>query len=304
MSEHATAQTLSLKRVDTDGRKLTIEKSWQRWLIRFGVFIAMVILCVPGLWVVLTAFRPNIEVLARPAVWIPREWTLDNFARLFGLSEVQQGLPVAQYFINSLVISVTSTVIAIIIGMAGGYAFARYRFRGKGALFLGFMLSRTVPGVALSLPLFILWARLGIIDTHFGLILVYLAINIPFTIWLTDGFFRQIPMDLSEAAQIDGCTRWQAFWKVEFPLARSGLASAAIFAFLTSWNEYALASQLTRTTASTTMPVGLMDFTAQFTVDWTGMSAMAVLIIIPALILTFIVQKHLIAGLTFGGVKG
>lgn len=304
MSEHATAQTLSLKRVDTDGRKLTIEKSWQRWLIRFGVFIAMVILCVPGLWVVLTAFRPNIEVLARPAVWIPREWTLDNFARLFGLSEVQQGLPVAQYFINSLVISVTSTVIAIIIGMAGGYAFARYRFRGKGALFLGFMLSRTVPGVALSLPLFILWARLGIIDTHFGLILVYLAINIPFTIWLTDGFFRQIPMDLSEAAQIDGCTRWQAFWKVEFPLARSGLASAAIFAFLTSWNEYALASQLTRTTASTTMPVGLMDFTAQFTVDWTGMSAMAVLIIVPALILTFIVQKHLIAGLTFGGVKG
>lgn len=285
-------------------RSLTIEKSWQRWLIRFGVFIAMAILCIPGLWVVLTAFRPNIEILARPAVWIPEQWTLDNFARLFGLSATQQGLPVAQYFINSLVISLTSTAVAIFIGMAGGYAFARYRFRGKGALFLGFMLSRTVPGVALSLPLFILWSRIGLIDTKFGLILVYMAINIPFTIWLTDGFFRQIPADLSEAAQIDGCTRWQAFWKVEFPLARSGLASAAIFAFLTSWNEYALATQLTRTTASKTMPVGLMDFTAQFTVDWTGMSAMAVLIIIPALILTYIVQKHLIAGLTFGGVKG
>jgi multiple sugar transport system permease protein len=283
--------------------QLTIEKPWQRWLIRFGVFIAMAILTVPGLWVVLTAFRPNIEVLARPAVWIPQQWTLDNFRRLFGLSDSQQGLPVAQYFINSLVISVTSTVVAIVVGMAGGYAFARYRFKGKATLFLGFMLSRTVPGVALSLPLFIIWARLGIIDTSFGLILVYMAINIPFTIWLTDGFFRQIPVDLSEAAQIDGCTPWQAFWKIEFPLARSGLASAAIFAFLTSWNEYALASQLTRTTASKTMPVGLMDFTAQFTVDWTGMSAMAVLIIIPALVLTFIVQKHLIAGLTFGGVK-
>jgi multiple sugar transport system permease protein len=283
--------------------RLSIEKPWQRWLIRFGVFVAMVILTVPGLWVVLTAFRPNIEVLARPAVWIPQQWTLDNFARLFGLSDAQQGLPVAQYFINSLVISLTSTIIAVIIGMAGGYAFARYRFRGKATLFLAFMLSRTVPGVALSLPLFIIWARLGIIDTSFGLIVVYLAVNIPFTIWLTDGFFRQIPVDLSEAAQIDGCTAWQAFWKIEFPLARSGLASAAIFAFLTSWNEYALASQLTRTTASKTMPVGLMDFTAQFTVDWTGMSAMAVLIIIPALVLTFIVQKHLIAGLTFGGVK-
>lgn len=288
----------------TGTRRLTIEKPWQRWLIRFGVFVAMLILVVPGAWVVITAFRPNIEVLARPAVWIPQQLTLRNFQGIFGLLDTQQGLPVANYFINSLVISITSTVVAIAIGMMGGYAFARFRFRGKATLFLGFMLSRTVPGVALSLPLFILWSRLGIIDTSFGLILVYLAINIPFTIWLTDGFFRQIPVDLSEAAQIDGCTRWQAFWKVEFPLARSGLASAAIFAFLTSWNEYALASQLTRTTASKTMPVGLMDFTAQFTVDWTGMSAMAVLIIIPALILTFIVQKHLIAGLTFGGVKG
>ncbi|HTN63142.1 MAG TPA: carbohydrate ABC transporter permease [Devosia sp.] len=283
--------------------QLTIEKPWQRWLIRFGVFIAMAILTIPGLWVVLTAFRPNIEVLGRPAVWIPQHPTLDNFARLFGLSSEQQGLPVAQYFINSLVISLTSTFVAVIIGMAGGYSFARFSFKGKATLFLAFMLSRTVPGVALSLPLFIIWARIGLIDTSFGMILVYMAVNIPFTIWLTDGFFRQIPVDLSEAAQIDGCTRWQALWKVEFPLARSGLASAAIFAFLTSWNEYALASQLTRTTASKTMPVGLMDFTAQFTVDWTGMSAMAVLIIIPALVLTFLVQKHLIAGLTFGGVK-
>ncbi|MBL8599180.1 MULTISPECIES: carbohydrate ABC transporter permease [unclassified Devosia] len=283
---------------------MTIEKPWQRWLIRLGVFVSMTILVVPGAWVVLTAFRQNIEILAKPAVWIPQELTLKNFQGIFGLLDTQQGLPVAQYFVNSLVISVTSTVVAIAVGMMGGYAFARYRFKGKGALFLGFMLSRTVPGVALSLPLFILWARLGLIDTSWGMILVYMSINIPFTIWLTDGFFRQIPIDLSEAAQIDGCTRWQAFWKVEFPLARAGLASAAIFAFLTSWNEYALASQLTRTTASKTMPVGLMDFTAQFTVDWAGMSAMAVLIIIPALVLTFIVQKHLIAGLTFGGVKG
>ena len=280
-----------------------IEQPWERWAIRVGVFLAMLILVLPGAWVVITAFRPNIEVLARPAVWIPQNPTLDNFARLFGFSSAQQGLPVAQYFINSLVISVTSTVVAVLIGMAGGYAFARYRFKGKGAMFLAFMLSRTVPGVALSLPLFIIWSRIGLIDTSWGLILVYLAVNIPFTIWLTDGFFRQIPQELSEAAQIDGCTRWQAFWAVEFPLARSGLASAGIFAFLTSWNEYALASQLTRTTASKTMPVGLMDFTAQFTVDWTGMSAMAVLIIIPALVLTFVVQKHLIAGLTFGGVK-
>ena len=281
------------------------EQPWQRWLIRFGVFVAMVILLVPGLWVVLTAFRPNIEVLAKPPIWIPRTLNLDNFLGIFGLlPNSTPGIPVTSYFVNSLIISLTSTVVAVAIGMMGGYAFARFRFRGKSGLFLGMMLSRTVPGVALSLPLFMLWSRLGLLDTKIGLIIVYLAMNIPFTVWLTDGFFRQIPIDLTEAAQIDGSTRWQAFWRIEFPLARSGLATAGIFAFLTSWNEYALAAQLTRTTASKTMPVGLQDFTAQFTVDWVGMCAMAVLIIVPALVLTFIVQKHLIAGLTFGGVKG
>ncbi|HTI02684.1 MAG TPA: carbohydrate ABC transporter permease [Acidisoma sp.] len=277
----------------------------QIWAVRIGLFCAMVMLCVPGLWVMLTAFRPNIEVMAKPPVWIPHVLTLSNFLGIFGLlPNHAPGIPVAAYFMNSVVISVTSTVVAVAVGMMGGYAFARYRFRGKSGFFLGLMLSRTVPGISLSLPLFIVWSRIGLLDTRLGLIIVYLAMNIPFTVWLTDGFFRQIPADLTEAAQIDGSTRWQAFWRIEFPLARSGLASAAIFAFLTSWNEYALAAQLTRTTASKTMPVGLMDFTAQFTVDWTGMCAMAVLIIIPALILTFIVQKHLIAGLTFGGVKG
>ena len=135
---------------------------------------------------------------------------------------------------------------------------------------------------------------------HFGLILAYVALNVPFTIWLIDGFFRQVPRDLAEAAQIDGCTRWQAFWQVEFPLAGPGIASAAIFAFLTSWNEFALASQLTRSVNSKTLPVGLLDYTAEFTIDWRGMCALAVVMIIPALTLTFIVQKHLVSGLTSG----
>ncbi len=271
------------------------------WIL---TFVLMIIICVPGLWVVLTAFRPNGEVLAKPPVWIPENPGWMNFAKIFGFSTDQVAIPVSAYFTNSIIIALTSTAIAILIGMSGGYAFARFRFPFKNGLFLGLMLSRTVPGIALSLPIFILWSKLGLIDTKPGLIIVYVALNVPFTIWLIDGFFRQIPKEMSEAAQVDGCTRWQAFWKIEFPLAKSGIASAGIFAFLTSWNEYALASNLTRSTDSKTLPVGLMDFTAQFTIDWAGMSAMAVIIIIPALILTFIVQKHLIAGLTFGSVKG
>ena len=281
-----------------------------RFKIRIGaalrhitLFVAMSIICIPGLWIVLNSFRPTVDIMAKPPVWVPRGLNLDNYRAMFG-GAGEGGVPVVQYFTNSLIISVTSTVIAILIGMAGGYAFARYRFRGKSAIFIGLLLTRAVPGVALSLPLFIVMAKTGLIDTHVGLIMVYVAMNVPFTIWLIDGFFRQVPPDLAEAAEIDGCTRWQAFWKVEFPVAKSGVASAGIFAFLTSWNEYALASQLTRSTFSKTMPVGLRDFTSEFTINWGGMCALAVLMIIPALILTFLVQKHLIAGLTFGGVKG
>ena len=267
------------------------------------LFVAMSIICIPGLWIVLNSFRPTVDIMAKPPVWVPRGLNLDNYRAMFG-GAGDGGVPVLQYFTNSLIISGTSTIIALLVGMAGGYAFARFRFKGKNAIFIGLLLTRAVPGVALSLPIFIVMAKTGIIDTHFGLILVYVAMNVPFTIWLIDGFFRQIPPDLAEAAEIDGCTRWQAFWKVEFPVAKAGVASAGIFAFLTSWNEYALASQLTRSSFSKTMPVGLRDFTSEFTINWGGMCALAVLLIIPALILTFIVQKHLISGLTFGGVKG
>lgn len=269
-----------------------------------ATFLMMIVMGVPGLWVVLSAFRPNREIMAKPAIWIPENPTFANFASIFGFGDAQVAIPVLSYFTNSMIIATTSTVIALAIGMSGGYAFARFRFRFKNSLFLGLMLSRAVPGIALSLPVFMIWSKLGLIDAKLGMIIVYVALNVPFTIWLIDGFFRQIPKEMNEAAQVDGCTRWQAFWKIEFPLARSGIAAAGVFAFLTSWNEYALASQLTRSTDSKTLPVGLMDFTAQFTIDWAGMCAMAVIIIVPALILTFLVQKHLIAGLTFGGVKG
>ncbi len=268
-----------------------------------GLFLAFAVICLPGAWIVLNSLRPTVEIMAKPPVWIPRRLSLDAYTTMFGVVG-QGGVPVWDYFRNSLIISVTSTVIAIAIGLAGGYAFARYRFRGKSALFLGLMLSRTVPGIALSLPLFILFARTGIIDTHIALIITYVALSVPFTIWLIDGFFRQVPRDLAEAAQIDGCTRWQAFWQVEFPLAGPGIASAAIFAFMTSWNEFALASQLTRSVNSKTLPVGLLDYTSEFTIDWRGMCALAVVMIAPAFALTFIIQKRLVSGLTFGAVKG
>ena len=280
-----------------------LKKTASNWTLNVALFIAMAIICLPGLWIVLNSLRPTVEIMAKPPIWIPQQLSFDAYVAMFsGIGE--GGIPVISYFRNSVIIAVTSTIISLAIGMSGGYAFARYRFKGKNAWFLGLMLTRTVPGIALSLPLFFLFARVGLIDTHMGMILAYTALNVPFTIWLIDGFFRQVPKDLAEAAQIDGCTRWQAFWQVEFPLARPGIASAGIFAFLTSWNEFALASQLTRSTDSKTLPVGLLDYTAEFTIDWRGMCALAVVMIIPALILTYAVQKHLVSGLTTGAIKG
>jgi multiple sugar transport system permease protein len=281
----------------------SMNHSVKRVAIGLAVFLAMCLICLPGLWVVLNAFRPNVAILSNESPLHWQSYTLDNFYSIFGYGNIQ-ALPVMAYFRNSLIISVTSTLLAIVVGLAGGYSFARFNFSGKKHLFIGLMLSRAIPAIALSLPVFIIWSQLGLLDTMPGLILVYLAMNVPFTIWLIDGFFRQIPQELSQAAQIDGCTAWQAFWKIEFPLAKGGIAAAAIFSFLTSWNEFALASQLTRSPKTKTMPVALMDFTSQFTIDWAGMCAMAVLIIVPALLLTFVVQKHLITGLTMGGVKG
>jgi multiple sugar transport system permease protein len=269
----------------------------------FGVFIVMAIICLPGLWVVLNAFRSNVAILSNQSPLAASSYTLDNFRSMFGYGQMAS-LPIARYFVNSLIISGVSTVAALVVGVLGGYAFARFDFRHKKLMFVVLMLTRAIPGIALSLPIFMLWAWTGLLDTRIGVILVYLAMNVPFTVWLIDGFFREVPIELSQAAQIDGCNRWQAFWRIELPLAKSGIASAGIFAFLTSWNEFALATQLCRSPDTKTLPVGLMDFTAQFSVDWAGMCAMAVIIIIPAVVLTFIVQKHLIAGLTLGGVKG
>jgi multiple sugar transport system permease protein len=273
----------------------------------WAVLIAMIL---PALWLVFTSARNPVEVNARPPVWIPRELTLDGFKPLFGqATEATGAIPFDRYFINSVVVSIVSTIIAVALGTMAGYVFSRYRFRGKNAIFLGVMLSRAVPGIALGLPLFVLFARFSqgspikLIDSQLGLIIVYVALNIPFTIWLMDGFFREIPSELSEAAQIDGCSEWQIFTRINLPLALPGLAASAIFAFLAAWNEFQLATVLTRTVNSKTAPVGLFDFTGQFTIDWRGMAAMATVMMIPAIVFVLIVQRNLVRGLTFGAVK-
>ena len=268
-------------------------------------FTILTIGALPAVWIIFTAFRPVVEVNVTPPVWIPRDVTVEAFENLFGLNpDYQAEIPVRNYMQNSIAVSLLSTVVSLSLGTMAGYAFSRFEFRGHTLLFLFIMLTRSVPGIALGLPLFLLMTDLKLIDTVHGLAFVYVAVNTPFTVWLMDGFFRQIPRELDDAAYNDGCGYWKAFWRIDLPLALPGMAAASIFAFLASWNEYQIASLMTKTPDSKTFPVGLFDFTSQFTVDWRGMCAMSVLMMIPAITFVVLTQRSMMRGLTFGAIKG
>jgi multiple sugar transport system permease protein len=274
------------------------------------LFIILLGFFLPALWIILTSIRPNAEINSRPPIWIPSEITFDSYKILLGMPTPEGAfgmggsIPFGDYARNSLVISFASTFFALAFGTMAGYVFSRFWFAGKNGVFLGMMLLRAVPGIALSLPLFILFANLDLSDTVIGMVIVYTALNIPFTAWLMDGFFRAIPEELDDAAKIDGCSHWGAFIRVDLPLALPGMAASGIFAFLTTWNEFALASVITRTPASRTFPPGLFEFTGQFVSDWRGMCAMSVMMLIPAVIFVALVQRQLMEGLTSGATKG
>jgi multiple sugar transport system permease protein len=295
------AQAKAVEPRPTTRRRIHWRDVGANWL----AFTVIAILALPAVWIILTAFRPNLEVNASPPIWIPETLTLDAFESLFGLNPATaSGVPVMSYLTNSLSVALLATGLSVPIGTAAGYAFSRFDFIGSRALLLLLLLTRAVPGVALSLPLFLLMRNIGLIDTVHGLAFIYMALNIPFTAWLMDGFFRRIPRELDDAAYVDGASHWQTFWRIDLPLALPGLGAASVFAFLAAWNEYQIASIITKTPASKTFPVGLSDFTTQFTVDWRGMAAMSVLMMIPAVLFVLAMQRSLTKGLTFGAVKG
>jgi multiple sugar transport system permease protein len=268
-------------------------------------WVIMLLMLFPAVWVIFTSIRPYSEINKSPTVWIPQEITFESFSNMFGMSEemVSQA-PVGQYAANSIIVAVVTTLITLALGTAAGYAFSRFRFRGHQAIFLLIILSRAVPGIALGLPLFMLFSSIGLLNSLTGLIIINIALNIPFTIWLMDGFFRTIPYDLDESAYIDGASHWQAFWLIDLPLARSGMAAAAVFAFLATWNEFQIVSLLSRSPEGKTFTVGLLGFMQTFTSDWRGMAALSVLMMIPALLFVALAQRNMVRGLTFGAVKG
>ncbi len=298
-----------MKRTDIHKRRFRRDR-WKNTINDLLLWVVLLFFFIPALWIILTSVRIRNEINAYPPVWIPSGLSLDSYKILFGMPTPEGAfglggsIPVVDYARNSIVIALVSTFFALIFGTLAGYVFSRFRFKGKNGIYLGMMLARAIPGIALSLPLFIMYARTGLSDTLPGMIITYVALNVPFTAWLMDGFFRAIPKELDEAARIDGCSAWTAFLRIDLPLALPGAAAAGIFAFLTSWNEFALANVITRTPASRTFPPALFEFTGQFVSDWRGMTAMSVLMLIPAVIFVALVQRQLMEGLTSGATKG
>jgi multiple sugar transport system permease protein len=187
------------------------------------VYLIILAFFLPALWIILTSIRPNVEINTRPPIWIPRQIDFTSYLILLGQPTPEGAfamggkIPISAYARNSTVIALTSTLIALVFGTLAGFTFARFSFKGKNTIFLSMMLARAVPGVALSLPLFILFARMGLSDKVLGMIIAYAALNIPFTAWLMDGFFRALPQELDDAALIDGCSRWTALLRVDLP---------------------------------------------------------------------------------------
>jgi multiple sugar transport system permease protein len=253
--------------------------------------------CVLPIFVIVaTSLRQQVQIFAEPLnfLFFP---TLENYRAVLSEDKFDR------YLLNSLFVGIVATVITLVLGAMAAYGLARFQFRGRTTTAYTVLMLRTVPLAVLAIPVFMIWNEWGLVNSLWGLILLYVAVNLPFTIWLLYGFVLQIPIELEESAVIDGCNPFQLFFRVLFPLLAPGLAAAAIFTFRIAWNEFILALVLTDR-HTRTLPVAASLFITDMGVDWGKVMAMASLIAIPPVIFTFVAARQIITGLTAGAVKG
>ena len=269
------------------------------WLVvgHYTMLIVLAFLCVaPILVIFATSLRLQVNIFAEPLnfLFVP---TFENYRAVLQEDRLDR------YLLNSLFVGVVSTVVTLVLGCMAAYGLARFRFPGRQAVAYSTLLLRTVPLAVLAIPVFLIWNEWQLVNSLWGLVLLYVAVNLPFTIWLLYGFVLQVPIELEEAAAIDGCGPIKVFTKVLLPLMAPGLAAASIFTFRIAWNEFILALVLTDR-HTRTLPVAASLFITDMGVDWGRVMAMGSLIAIPPLIFTFFAARQIITGLTAGAVKG
>ena len=235
------------------------------------------------------------------APWWQRE-VYDGGERILMVGDSPQLSPYPSRFVNSLIVAVISTVFAVGFGTFTAYAFSRFRIAGEKDLLFFILSTRMLPPVVIAIPMFLMYRQFGLIDTHLGLIILYVAFNLSFSVWLMKGFMDEIPKEYEEAALVDGYTRMQAFWKIVLPEAVTGIAATAVFCFITAWNEYAFALILTSRNAQTAPPFIPSQVGSGLT-DWTVIAVGSFLFLLPVAIFTFLLRKHLLRGVTFGAIR-
>lgn len=270
-------------------------EKWQLGLVYLGLIVAVIFFVGPLVYLFITSLKPAVEVF---------DFSLPSSPSLRNYRAIVNEYPVLVYLCNSSIVSLTTCVLGVGLGALASYAFTRYRFRFSHTMHYSALVLRMLPGMALLIPLYLLFSKYGLVDTKFGLILSNTAFNLPFVMWTLHGFFREIPIELEEAAKIDGCSRLGVLKHIIWPLAIPGIAVTTIFVFINSWNEFDFAVVLASTDVAKTMPVALAGMMPEYGINWDHLSAAGMLYIVPTLILTFIVQRHLVQGLTAGAVKG
>ena len=264
--------------------------------LRIVLALAVTVLFLfPIYWLAIISFKTPDEIFAYPPVWWPEAIPWQNYLVLFKDGD-------AETVGNSLIIATVSTILAMLIGTMCAYSIAR--FRTGGVLFSDWMISnRMIPPIVIVFPVFLLFVILGLVDTYIGLILLYTAFNLPYVVWMMRGYIQDVPLELEEAALVDGLTRWQVFRKVLLPMVRGGLFATAVFTFVFAWNEFIFALVLTRNEV-TTFPVQVTHYFGGQSNFWAKIAAMSMLGTVPIFIIVAFLQRFLVRGISLGAVKG
>ena len=264
------------------------------------IVVALMVTLFPIYWIAANSFNYDIDIFSVPPLWYPSNPTLKHYYAAF----VER--PFLQYALNSFLVAVGTTIVSLTFGTMAGYALARFQYPGNWRYQTSFWIlsTRMMPPIVSIIPLYLFFLFFGILNTKSALIIAYTAFNLPFATWMMKSYFQDLPVELEEAAMVDGDTRWGAFLRVALPLARPGLAATSIFCLIISWNEFLLALIITLTEQSQTLPIGIAGRVTQYNTYWGEISAAGFMACIPIVIFAFIVQKHLVRGLSFGAVKG
>jgi ABC-type glycerol-3-phosphate transport system permease component len=266
--------------------------------IALSVAVLVAIAAFPFFWMALSSVKLQAELYRLPPTWLPELATLANYSKVLFESNVPR------YFFNSAVVSTGSTAIALVFAIPAAYGFARFRFRGRSLWQTFVLVSHLLPTAALIVPLYVFLGQLQMLNTLYGLILVYLVLTLPLSIWMLTGYFRSIPLELEEAAIIDGASHIGILLRIMLPLSLPGIVVIVLYAFVATWNEFIFALSFATDSGVKTLPIGLAEFSTEYDTDWGAVMAASVIMTLPIAIMFFGLQKLFVGGLISGGVKG